>query len=82
MYCHQYQRCHGSNISGLMIVLLCRTAKAEKKVRVNDREDTLCEPKVVECLSKKKWELQIVLQMDGVLQMEWNNLGLLLMCSS
>ena len=35
-------------------VLLCRTAKAEKKVRVNDREDTLCELKVVGCLSKKK----------------------------
>ena len=32
-------------------VLLYRTAKAEKKVRVNDREDTLCEPKVVGCLS-------------------------------
>ena len=27
--------------------LLCQTAKAEKKVRVNDHEDTLCEPKVV-----------------------------------
>ena len=35
-------------------VLLYRTAKAEKKVRVNDREDTLCEPKVVGCLSKKQ----------------------------
>ena len=35
-------------------VLLYRTAKAEKKVRVNDREDTLCEPKVVGCLSKIK----------------------------
>ena len=32
-------------------VLLYRTAKAEKKVRVNDREDTLCEPKVVGYLS-------------------------------
>ena len=35
-------------------VLLYQTAKAEKKVRVNDREDTLCELKVVGCLSKKK----------------------------
>ena len=35
-------------------VLLYRTAKAEKKVRVNDREDTLCEPKVVGCLSEEK----------------------------
>ena len=34
-------------------MLLCRTAKAEKKVRVNDREDTLCELKVVGCLLKK-----------------------------
>ena len=33
-------------------VLLYRMAKAEKKVRVNDREDTLCEPKVVGCLSE------------------------------
>ena len=61
-------------------VLLYQTAKAEKKVRVNDCEDTLCEPKVVGCLSERKkwrwWELQIVLQM------EWNNLGLLLTCSS
>ena len=59
--------------------LLCRTAKAEKKVRVNDREDMLCEPKVVGASRRKKlrsWELQIMLQM------EWNNLGLLLMCSS
>ena len=38
-------------------VLLYRTAKAEKKVRVNDREDTLCEPKVVGCPSKKKIEM-------------------------
>ena len=28
-------------------VLLCRMAKAEKKVRVNEREDMLREPKVV-----------------------------------
>ena len=28
-------------------VLLCQTAKAEKKMRVNDREDTPCELKVV-----------------------------------
>ena len=33
--------------------LLCRTAKAEKKVRVNDREDMLCEPKVVGASRKK-----------------------------
>ena len=35
-------------------VLLCQTAKAEKRGRVNDHEDTLCELKVVGCLSKKK----------------------------
>ena len=38
-------------------VLLCRTVEAEKKVRVNDHEDTLCEPKVVGCLSKKIIEM-------------------------
>ena len=35
-------------------MLLCRTAKAEKKVRVNEHEDTLCEPKVVGASQKKK----------------------------
>ena len=38
-------------------MLLCQTAKAEKKVRVNDREDTPCEPKVVGASRKKKIEM-------------------------
>ena len=37
-------------------VLLCQTEKAEKKVRVNDCEDTLCEPKWWVPL-KKKFEM-------------------------
>ena len=40
-------------------VLLCRMAKAEKKVRVNDHEDMLCEPKVVGASRKKEKKTQI-----------------------
>ena len=37
-------------------MLLCRTAKAENKVRVNDHEDTPCEPKVVGASWKRNWD--------------------------
>ena len=47
-------------------VLLYRTAKAEKKVRVNDREDTLCEPKVVGCLSEKEKKMEMMGAADHV----------------
>ena len=47
-------------------MLLYRTAKAEKKARVNDREDMLCELKVVGCLSRKRKKMEMMGAADRV----------------